>query len=86
MSEPNSILDAIKSGIWDYEPQNLPAEGYHATSALPGTWEKVRVLAERARQGLPLWHPDDRRDLEDPAELEDFPFAPWETSLRHADA
>jgi hypothetical protein len=29
------------------------------TSAVPGTEEKVAVLAERARLGLSLWHPHD---------------------------
>jgi hypothetical protein len=31
------------------------------TGALPGTEEKVAVLAERARLGLSLWHPRDAR-------------------------
>lgn len=29
------------------------------TTALPGSPEKVRVLAERARLGVSLWHPLD---------------------------
>jgi hypothetical protein len=29
------------------------------TTALPGTAEKVKVLEERARLGLSLWHPLD---------------------------
>ncbi len=29
------------------------------TSALPGTLEKVEVLAARAESGLGLWHPED---------------------------
>jgi hypothetical protein len=29
------------------------------TDALPGTEDKVAVLAERARLGLSLWHPHD---------------------------
>jgi hypothetical protein len=31
------------------------------TSALPGTEEKVRILAERRRLGVSLWHPLDAR-------------------------
>jgi hypothetical protein len=31
-----------------------------ATDAAPGTEAKVRVLEERARLGVDLWHPDDR--------------------------
>jgi hypothetical protein len=29
------------------------------TKALPGSVEKIAVLAERARQKFSLWHPDD---------------------------
>jgi hypothetical protein len=29
------------------------------TDALPGTPEKIAVLAWRASEGLALWHPDD---------------------------
>lgn len=34
----------------------LPPE---PTTALPGSEEKIEVLAERARLGVSLWHPDD---------------------------
>lgn len=30
------------------------------TDAIPGTIEKIRVLARRAARGEPLWHPRDR--------------------------
>lgn len=36
------------------------------TSAMPGSEEKVAILAERARLGLSLWHPGDAT-LERPA-------------------
>jgi len=29
------------------------------TKAMPGSVEKIAVLAERARQRLSLWHPED---------------------------
>ena len=32
---------------------------------MPGTAEKLDVLAERLQQGLPLWHPSDRRSYDD---------------------
>lgn len=38
------------------------------TQALPGTREKVTVLAQRARMGVSLWHPDDAR-LEQPRNI-----------------
>lgn len=31
------------------------------TNALPGSPEKVRILAERVRSGVSLWHPLDAR-------------------------
>ena len=34
--------------------------GFLATDALPGSPEKLEILARRIRDGLPLWHPDDR--------------------------
>lgn len=56
-----SVLDAIKSGDWNYEPEAAPAnENYDSTTALPGSDQKLEVLAERIQSGLPLWHPEDR--------------------------
>lgn len=62
---PTSVLDAIKLGWWDFEPDDTMTNDYDATKAMPGTKEKVDVLAERLRRGLPLWHDDDRRDYDD---------------------
>lgn len=62
---PHSVLDAIKMGIWDYEPSPEEAPQFDATEALPGTEEKLTVLARRVQAGLPLWHPRDRRTYED---------------------
>jgi hypothetical protein len=58
-------LDAIREGIWDYEPPQVESSRFPATHAIPGTREKLKVLAERARAGLPLWHDRDRADYED---------------------
>ena len=60
-----SVLDAIKIGEWDFEPKAALCDQYDSTKAMPGTDEKVVVLAERARQGLPLWHPFDRRSYDE---------------------
>ncbi len=54
-----SVLDAIKLGLWDYEPPEVPCERFDPTGALPGSPEKLDVLAERLASGLPLWHPRD---------------------------
>lgn len=56
-------------GIWDYEPELHEATFYEATRALPGTDEKLEVMARRVRQGLPLWHPHDRRTYDDRIDL-----------------
>ncbi len=63
---PKSVLDAIKMGFWDFEPPDVSVAQYDGTDAMPGTWEKVEILAERVRTGLPLWHPSDRDDAEAP--------------------
>lgn len=65
---PESVLDAIKQGQWDFEPENIENDDYDSTVALPGTTEKISILAERAQDGLPLWHPADRRSYDDSEE------------------
>jgi len=60
-----SVLEAIKEGDWNFEPNNQQVVNLKATGALPGTTEKLDVLAERLKQGLPLWHPSDRRTYDD---------------------
>lgn len=62
---PLSVLDAIKQGIWDFEPETQPESSHDRTTAMPGTDEKVEILAGRLRKGLPLWHPGDRRSFDD---------------------
>ena len=61
-----SVLDAIREGDWFFEPEELDSNRFPATSAVPGTREKLSVLAERASSGLPLWHTHDRPDYEEP--------------------
>ena len=55
-----SIIEAVKMGQWDYEPTSVAEREYPATEALPGTDEKLAILAERLKTGMPLWHPHDR--------------------------
>jgi len=62
---PNSVLDAIKMGDWNFEPTDVERDRFDSTGALPGTREKLDILAERVRQGLPLWHDADRRYYDD---------------------
>ena len=62
---PNSVLDAIREGIWDFEPESTEQDHYNSTKALPGSDEKLLILAKRIKEGLPLWHPGDRRTYDD---------------------
>ena len=64
-----SILEAIKDGQWDYEPEHVSSDRFASTGALPGTEEKLTILARRVRKGLPLWHPSDRRTYDDNEEI-----------------
>jgi len=57
---PRSVIEAIKQGDWNFEPGGQEPVNLKETTALPGTIEKLDVLADRLRQGLPLWHPRDR--------------------------
>ena len=62
---PNSVLEAIEQGIWDFEPDELESVEFTSTRALPGSDEKLDILAQRLATGEPLWHPRDRRTYED---------------------
>ena len=61
-----NVLDAIQDGDWLFEPEEVDPKLYPATTAIPGTGEKLEVLAARVRAGLPLWHKADRCDYEEP--------------------
>lgn len=63
-----SVLDAIREGNWNFEPEVVDSNKFDATRAIPGTDEKLQVLAERVKAGLPLWHARDRADYEEPVE------------------
>lgn len=56
-----SILEAVRDGHWDYEPAPCRLDAFQPTQAIPGSDEKLSILCERVRRGLPLWHPADRR-------------------------
>ena len=60
-----SVLEAIKEGRWDYEPAVVEEKRFSATRAMPGTDEKLEILAERVKSGLPLWHGGDRTEYDD---------------------
>jgi hypothetical protein len=60
-----NVLDAIRDGDWFFEPEDVDPSRYRATTAVPGTREKLHILAARAQAGLPLWHRSDRADYEE---------------------
>ena len=53
-----------RRGVVDFNGKT--AQAALPTNALPGTEEKVAVLADRARLGLSLWHPLDSRGIAAP--------------------
>ncbi len=52
---------------WSRPATPAPAAPAEPTTALPGSEEKIRVLAERFARGEDLWHPDDARGARDDA-------------------
>jgi hypothetical protein len=60
-----SVLEAIRQGMWDFEPEKVQEGLFDSTAAMPGTDEKLSVMAERVREGLPLWHGNDRTEYDD---------------------
>ena len=60
-----NILDAIKLGEWDFEPATVEDSHFDPTGAMPGTDEKLLVLAARVEAGLPLWNRNDRTEYDD---------------------
>ena len=64
---PKSVLEAVKMGLWDFEPPGMASNEFEPSDAMPGTSEKLNMLAERIRRGAPLWHEADRDDMEAPS-------------------
>jgi len=60
-----SVLEAIKQGEWSYEPEKIDENHYDPTLAMPGTDEKLTIMAARVEAGLPLWHGHDRTEYDD---------------------
>lgn len=59
-----SVVEAIQSGEWTYEPDHSQKQHFRATNAEPGSAEKLEILARRIQAGLPLWHPEDRQSTD----------------------
>jgi hypothetical protein len=59
MTVVNSILEAVKMGLWDFLPHTVDYCELEASDAMPGTREKLDILAEHLRHDLPTAHVDD---------------------------
>lgn len=56
--EATSLREHIDSHLSDSGfRETAPSSG--PTTSLPGTWDKVEVMAGRLKRGEPLWHPGD---------------------------
>jgi|GEM_PF-962817 len=61
-----SVLDFIKAHRSDRDFElNEDAEGQQSTNSMPGSRAKLDTMAERVRQGLPIWHDNDRKELDE---------------------
>jgi hypothetical protein len=63
LAPPKNVFEAIQTlgHDFDFEPSR---EAFEPTDAVPGSKEKMEVIIDRLRRGLPLHHPEDRVDLE----------------------
>lgn len=57
-----NVFEAISMFGHDEDFAPLETDEFSSTEAPAGSPEKLDILAERIRQGLPLWHDEDRPD------------------------
>jgi hypothetical protein len=57
-----NVFDAILEFGHDEDFSPHVNDEFTPTEAPAGSTEKLEVLARRVREGLPLWHPEDRAD------------------------
>jgi hypothetical protein len=57
-----NVFDAILECGHDEDFVPAVNDDFVGTDAPAGSRAKLDILAERIRQGLPLWHPQDRCD------------------------
>ena len=64
MPEPKmkNVFEAILTYGHDEDFAPTMSEEFMPTQAPAGSRDKLNVMAERVRQGLPLWHEADRAD------------------------
>ena len=47
-----SVLEAIRQGHWDFEPETVKDDQYDSTEALPGSHAKIQELAEQGKRWI----------------------------------
>ena len=57
-----NVFEAILECGHDEDFAPVATEDFRPTEAAAGSREKLEILAERVRRGMPLWHREDRRD------------------------
>ena len=57
-----NVFEAILECGHDEDFAPVESEDHRGTDAPAGSHEKLDVMAERIRMGVPLWHDDDRSD------------------------
>ena len=62
MSKVRNVFEAILKYGHDEDFAPAASSDFRPTDAPAGSPEKIEVLRERVKQGLPLWHDKDRVD------------------------
>jgi hypothetical protein len=57
-----NVFDAILEFGHDEDFSPRAGHDFVPTEAPAGSAEKLEIMARRIREGMPLWHPDDRAD------------------------
>lgn len=57
-----NVFEAILECGHDEDFAPAETEDFRPTDAAAGSRAKIEILAERVKNGVPLWHPDDRGD------------------------
>jgi hypothetical protein len=55
----SNLFEALSVVGHDEDWEGVASPEFCPTHAPPGSEEKIEVLRERVRRGLPLWHPED---------------------------
>jgi hypothetical protein len=58
----NTFWEAIKIGLWDFQPHTVDVGELEPYDETPGAREKLEVLTEHLRRTAACWEHDDRLD------------------------